>query len=134
MGCSLYIGSVWEGSEYFEFFGQHFSYFVRWSFFPIYCVSNGRIFLVYFVKLLIVGGVGLRLMYFHLSSFCMINWQSLILLVLLRSLWNFLVRSFFYDSKLVRYEAHDFSALLVLICNYNRIVFISFRYNSSVNC
>jgi len=29
-----------------------------------------------FVKPLIIGGVGLRLMYFHLSSLCIIGWHS----------------------------------------------------------
>jgi hypothetical protein len=42
-------------------------------------LMGGESFLCIFIKPLIIGRVGLRLMYFHLLSLCIITWQSFIL-------------------------------------------------------
>jgi hypothetical protein len=52
-----------------------------------------------FIKPLIIGGEGFRVMYFHFSSSCIISWHSLILF--LSSLWNVLVRSLLTVVKLL---------------------------------
>ena len=52
-----------------------------------------------FINPLCVGAVEFRLMYFHLSSFRIIDWHSLRLL--LRSIWNFIVRSLLALVKLL---------------------------------
>jgi len=69
------------------------------AFFKVITGLMGEPSLCIFIRPLIVGGVGKRLMYFHLSSLYIISWYSFILF--LSSYGNFLVGSLLTLLKLL---------------------------------
>lgn len=69
------------------------------AFFKVITDLMGEPSLCIFIRPLIVGGVGKRLMYFHLSSLYIISWYSFILF--LSSYGNFLVGSLLTLLKLL---------------------------------
>ena len=100
------------------------------AFFQFTTGLMGESSLCIFIKPLIIGGVGLRLMYFHLSSLCIISWQSFITEII----WNFLVGSFIIGTPevIVWYEVINFSVVFILVNNYYWMTLISLRYHSSL--
>lgn len=77
MDCVFHIEGVWEGNVYSKFLESILASLYAGAFFQFTMGLMGESALWIFIRPLIIGGVGLRLMYFHLLSFCMLNWHML---------------------------------------------------------